>query len=165
MKEERERQLSVRMIAANVLPAYIGPAAIVSVNARMIDNQQASDALARAALTTISIPSALAALVVVAVLARPGSRNRSPKLARSIGRAALGCGALAAAVSAFLVGNGLVADRLFFDAVPSAALGGAITAAQMIRARRRTTLVTPDLGAEGPAVVSRPETTRIGAPS
>jgi hypothetical protein len=49
----------------------------------------------------------------------------------------VGCGLLAAAISAALVGNNHVASRLFVDAIPSAALSGAATAMQPIKGFRR----------------------------
>jgi hypothetical protein len=152
MKRERRRHWLVRTLLRNVLPSYLGPAVMVSVNARMISDRATSEALADAAFTTIAIPSALAALAVSVVIGRrfPGvaSLTVTHKVFRSAILAALTCGAFAAGISMILVGNGFAPHRLFLDAIPSAALGGAITAAQTARARGREvadrTASTPD---------------------
>ncbi|GAA2986137.1 hypothetical protein [Actinokineospora diospyrosa] len=106
-------------IAANVVPAYVMPAAMSYVSALVI----ADDRLAAASLTSIAIPSALAAL---AVTFAPRGGRRSVRLLV----AALLCAGAAFLASTTLVHFGLAESTLLLDATPSAALGGAITAAR-----------------------------------
>ncbi|GAA3029950.1 hypothetical protein [Actinokineospora globicatena] len=106
-------------VAANVIPAYAMPALMSYASALAISDPR----LAAASVTTIAIPSALAALAV----------TFGPRGGRRTVRAIVGagvCAALAFAASIVLVHFGLFDSTLFLDAVPSAALGGAITAAR-----------------------------------
>ncbi len=131
----------VRSFVANVAPAYLGPAAMVSVNARLIPNRETGRALGHAALTTIGLPSAIAATAVFLAMnagqTRLSTTTAQTSRTTTVLRAALGCAVVAGLVSAFLVGNGFVADRLFLDAIPSAAISGAITSAKLVRNRSR----------------------------
>jgi hypothetical protein len=124
-----------RTLLVNVVPAYVAPLVMVSIAARSIPDRTAGRALAQAAPTTIAIPSAVAAMVVTVVLWRRPSRRTALK---SSVLAGLICGFFAAAASGILVGNHGVASRLFVDAVPSAALGGAISSAKLTRVRKST---------------------------
>ncbi|WP_018684448.1 hypothetical protein [Actinokineospora enzanensis] len=106
----------------NVVLAYVMPAIMSYASALALDDQR----LAAASLTTIAIPSALAALAVT-FTPRGGGR-----LVRMLVAAVL-CAASAFAVSFLLVQNGLFGSDLFLDAVPSAVIGGVITAARTYR--------------------------------
>ncbi|WP_157440250.1 hypothetical protein [Actinokineospora inagensis] len=107
------------VIAANVVPAYVMPAAMSYVSALLLADHR----LAAAALTTIAVPSAIAALAVT--FAPRGGR----RVVRMLVAAVL-CAAAAAAGCLALVHTGLAESTLFLDAVPSAVLGGVITAAR-----------------------------------
>ncbi|GAA3882377.1 hypothetical protein GCM10022243_53740 [Saccharothrix violaceirubra] len=109
-------------LVANVVPAYVMPAAMSYASALALDDHR----LAAASLTTIAVPSALAALAVT--FAPRGGR----RVVRMLLAAVL-CAGLAFAASLALVHTGLAAPTLFLDAVPSAALGGVITAARTYR--------------------------------
>lgn len=105
---------------------------MVWISAHFIPDRAEGRALANAALTTISIPSAIAALAVLLFLWRRPLRR---KAFASAVVAALMCGLIAAAISAMLVGNRYCSSRLFLDAIPSAALGGAIAATKIAKGR------------------------------
>jgi hypothetical protein len=106
---------------------------MVWTSSHFIPDRSTGRALAHAALTTISIPSALGAIAVVVFLWR---RPSLEKVIATTVTAVLTCGLIAAIVSVFLVSRQLAASRLFADAIPSAALGGAISAAQITRRRK-----------------------------
>ncbi|RLK61845.1 hypothetical protein CLV68_2386 [Actinokineospora cianjurensis] len=106
-------------VAANVIPAYVMPAAMSYASALALADHR----LAAASVTTIAIPSALAALAVT--FGPRGGRRPVRMLV-----AACLCAALAFVASLALVHTGLAGSTLFLDAVPSAALGGVITAAR-----------------------------------
>jgi hypothetical protein len=135
MKHRQDTQMLVQSIVRNVVPAYVGPVIMVSIISRIIPDRDVGRALADARFTTIAVPSACAALFMTLVLWRyvrnKGSIPRSI-LGMVLG-CALACGVLAAGMSALLVGANVVAPRLFADAIPSAALAGAITAGQTIK--------------------------------
>ncbi|MBM7773931.1 hypothetical protein JOD54_004135 [Actinokineospora baliensis] len=113
------RTAHLSTIAANVIPAYVMPAAMSYLSALALDDAR----LAAASVTTIAVPSALAAL---AVTFAPRGRHRLVRVLL----AAVFCAALAFIASFTLVHTGLAAPTLFLDAVPSAVLGGVITAAR-----------------------------------
>jgi uncharacterized BrkB/YihY/UPF0761 family membrane protein len=133
----------IAMIGTRVIPAYLAPCVMVSIAARLIPDRVAGRALARAALTTIAIPSALASLAVTVFLWRRLVRHNKPGLpvVRSGVVAAMICGALSAAISAELVANNYVASRLFLDAVPSSVIGGTVAAVQITT--RKSSLPEP----------------------
>ncbi|PPK62368.1 hypothetical protein V5P93_001635 [Actinokineospora auranticolor] len=114
-------------IAMNVIPAYVMPAAMSYASALAVDDHR----LAAASVTTIAIPSALAAL---AVTFAPRGGGRAVRMLLG----AVLCAALAFAASLALVHTGLAAPTLFLDAVPSAALGGVITAARTTNRKKES---------------------------
>jgi hypothetical protein len=128
----------IRTIVRNVTPAYLFPAVVVSINARFIPNNVTSKALARAAYSTIAVPSALAALLVTVVMcSRSHLRTPNRSAFRVAAFAAVRCFAIAAVLSLALVTSGLFDSRLFLDSIPSATIGGAIAAIQTTRALDR----------------------------
>ena len=122
----RKRRLAPDLLRA-VPPAYAFPAATTFANAQLIGN----DALAAAALTTIAIPGAAAA---AAVTVRDHVRPRR----RGVVRAAISGAALGLfptlAVTGALVANDVVSSTMWWEAPPSAAIGGAV--ASVLASRR-----------------------------
>jgi hypothetical protein len=127
------------IILQNVVPAYVAPLVIASTISRAIPNRVTGRALAHAAVTTIPVSSALTALVVTLVLWRLSNRasTTSRSLIRTAAISAVGSALLAAGISALLVRNNYFDSRLFADAIPTAVLGGAISAIQNVRFLRR----------------------------
>jgi hypothetical protein len=126
-----------QLFAKIVVPAFVAPAVVVSIVARLIPDRVAGRGLAHAAYTTIAIPSGLASLVVTVFLAK-WIRNNKPtaSIMQSAIVAAVTCGSLTAAISVWLVSKGYVTSRLFLDAIPSSAIGGAIAATQILKGYR-----------------------------
>jgi hypothetical protein len=129
-----------RALAKNVLPAYLAPAVLVSIIARLIPDRVTGRGLAHAAFTTIAIPSALAALVVTVALRWHSKRSQamSTSTLRIVGASAVICGLIALVVSGVLVANHHVSARLFGDAIPSALISSTIAAWQSTRSSSKT---------------------------
>ncbi|MEM9041635.1 MAG: hypothetical protein AAGD33_17215 [Actinomycetota bacterium] len=122
----RKQRLAPDLLRA-VPPAYAFPALSTFANAQLIGN----DALATAAFTTIAIPSAAAA---AAVTVRDHVRPRRRGLVRAaISGAAIGLFP-ALAVTGALVTNDIAASAMWWEAPPSAAIGGAV--ASVLASRR-----------------------------
>jgi hypothetical protein len=124
-----------RALAKYVLPAYLAPAVLVSIIARLIPDRVTGRGLAHAAFTTIAIPSALAALVVTVALRWHSKRSQamSTSTLRIVGASAVICGLIALVISGVLVANYDFSARLFGDAIPSALISSTITAWQIMR--------------------------------
>jgi hypothetical protein len=120
-----------------LIGAYLIPALSTYLNARLIHNPT----LGRAAWTTISIPSAIAAAGATA-WALPRLRMVG-STTRAVVRAALGWAAAAAAVTGWLVGNGW-ADAMAFTELPVAAAMGAAIATRKVRKFRQSSGGDPD---------------------
>ncbi len=140
MIPNKKRSLSLGPFVTTVLPGYFMPALMVSIMARVIPDKGERRALARAAFTTIAIPSALAAAIVVLVMLRTRTRSilnpttrPNATLKGNVFRVGLRCAGVAAIFSLLLVGSGLLPRRLFVDAIPSAALGGGIACAKLLK--------------------------------
>ncbi len=133
MNTRQANQTLYTMLAKTVVPAFLAPLSMLSVVARLIPDRVAGRALAHAAITTIPIPSALAALgVTVFMWQRVVRQNITFRSTlRSAAVAASVCAAIALGVSSVLVGAELFALRLFADAIPSSVIGGAIAAVQI----------------------------------
>jgi hypothetical protein len=121
-------------LVKSVLPAYLAPAVLVSIIARLIPDRATGQGLARAAPTTIAIPSALAALAVIIALRWYAKRRAviSTPTLRIVGASAAVCGLFALGISGLLVANHHASMRLFGDAIPSALISSAITAWQTL---------------------------------
>jgi hypothetical protein len=135
------------------LPAYAVPAIQVFVTSRLLGD----DRLSMAAFTSIAIPSAVAAALVTVVL-----HGRTPEVRPTVAlalttvlAAALGCATIAVAVAASLWGTGLADSTILLDAVPSAAVGGAVTAAVRVRSARHRSRPR-GAGGRCPAPAARP---------
>jgi hypothetical protein len=135
---QRSTKLAARLIR-NVVPAYLAPAAILSVVSRLIPDEATGNTLSQAAYSTIAIPSALAGLAVTLFLWQHRiSQAVEPKsFLRSVLTSAAVCGFLALVGSAALIITGHAATRLFADAIPSAVIGGTIAAVQMLKTTKR----------------------------
>ncbi len=136
------------LLAKIVVPSYLAPLCVLSVVSRLIPNRVTGRALARAALATIPIPSALAALVVTLFIWQYSIQRERPLLSvwRSATLAATVCGAVALCVTAALVATGYAPTRLFSDAIPSAIIGGAIATVKITKATLRVDLASKRMG-------------------
>jgi hypothetical protein len=121
-----------RAVVVAALPAYALPAVQVFVTSRLLGD----DRLATAAFTSIAVPSAVAAALVTVVLHGRTPAVRPAAALTTVLAAALGCATIALAVAASLGGTGLADSTLLLDAVPSAAVGGTVTAAVRVRSAR-----------------------------
>jgi hypothetical protein len=137
-QRKRHRQsLPVALLLA-VTPAYFLPALTTYVNTLVISDRQVADRLAVAAWTTIAIPSAAAAGLVTLWMHRrtPPAQPVAGDIARAFAAAALACALLGSAVSAVLIGNGVLPLSALQFTVTSAALGGGLAARRWARSNR-----------------------------
>lgn len=137
MRPDRERPALIPTLLRNVLPAYAVPAVATFANAQVIPDAEFAQRIEAASYTTIAIPSAAASAAVTVWLIR---RTPPPATAASRRRAfltaGLACSAVAAMLSAVLIGNGLQAPSLLQFALPAAFMGGGLAARAWARSRR-----------------------------
>jgi hypothetical protein len=139
----RQAPTLIGRLVSNVLPAYAFPAITTYANARLIHKAD----LAHAALTTIAIPSAVAALLVTVgthLISRRSLRRRNDqpeagpiKVGRITARAGLISLACGLALSLILIANRQFGPELLLQAPLSAAIGGATTARKWAKGRQR----------------------------
>ncbi len=140
----RNRPPLVAVIARNVLPAYVMPAAFAYANAQVIPDEALAAQVEAASVTTIAIPSAAASLVVTLwnhwrtpPRQAPGARVRKAFLVGGLTSLLI-----AAFVSAVLIGNGFQPLSLLQYTLLSALIGGGLAARAWVtsaspRGRRR----------------------------
>ncbi|MEU5695286.1 hypothetical protein [Actinosynnema sp. NPDC020468] len=140
----RPRPGRLTAVLRSALPAYAFPAVTAYLNAKIIPDPDLAARLETASYSTIAIPSAASAVLVTLWL-----HNRTPpeaptrgRVARAMALAALVCAALAGAVSAVLIANGLQDLSVLQFTLSSAVIGGSISARAWARSRRRTAPTT-----------------------
>ncbi len=133
----RRPPLAVALTAA-VVPAYLWPASTTALNALVVPDPALAARLATAAWTTIAIPSAVAAGLVTLRTHRrtPPARRSAGTTARASALGAGACLALSGAVSAVLIGNGLLPLAALQFTLASAALGGGLATRRWARGPR-----------------------------
>ena len=127
-----------RAVLGAAAAGYLFPAVTTAVNALVIPVPEVADQLAVAAWTTLGIPSAVASVLATVWYryrtppARPSARTT---LAAFL-RAALVLAALSGAVTAVLVGNGLLDPAALQFTLSAAAIGGGLPARRWARTHR-----------------------------
>ncbi len=131
----KARRSLARELLAAVIPAYVFPFATSFPGGLVTGDPE----LLAASTTTIPIPGALAAALVIVVARVLDARRPAQKALASLPAAALAfgvCGALGLVVMYALVRAGLCSPGDYGYACPSAAIGGAVTAFTWIRRGR-----------------------------
>ncbi|TCO61042.1 hypothetical protein [Actinocrispum wychmicini] len=141
MNHARSRPGRLSAAVRSAVPAYAFPAVTAYLNAQLIPDSDLAARLEVASYSTIAIPSAVAAVLVTLWLhsRTPPEAPSRGRVARTVAIAALVCVALAGAVSAVLIGNGLQDLSILQFTLGSAALGGGLSARKWVRSRARRT--------------------------